>query len=90
MVAIPIYTSYELSNSTLVPVIASFDPLGNIAPLYVRINHEPYKILCFHRIDVGGFPVFNCKIEFYGRCRDIRLTYHHKEHLWTLKNPSAD
>lgn len=89
MVAIPTYTSYELSNSTLVPVIASFDPMGNIAPLYVRINHEPYKILYYHRIDVLGIPTFNCKIEFYGRCREIKLTYHFREHIWTLKREES-
>lgn len=90
MVAIPTYNSYDCSNATLVPVIASYDSLGNIAPLYVRINGEAYKILSYYRIDILTFPTFNCKIEIFGRCRDIKLTYHPKDYVWTLKNPSAD
>ncbi len=78
--------SYDLSNLTIVPTIASYDSFGNFAPLYVRLNGEPYKILSYYRIDNLGFPEFCCKINHYGRTRDIRLVYHPREFVWSLKN----
>ena len=85
MVGIPSSSSYDLSNATIVPVIASYDSMGTIAPLYVRINHNAYKILSYYRTDKLHLPTFVCKIEYYGYCREIQLTYHAREFVWTLK-----
>ena len=89
MAGIPTYNSYDTSNSKLVPVIASYDSLGNIAPLYVRVNGNAYKILAYYQTPALKLPTFNCKIEYYGYCKDIVLTYHPVEFVWTLKTPST-
>lgn len=78
--------SYDFSNLTLVPVISSFNSTGEIAPLYVRINGTSYKILSYYRIDNFGFPVFKCKINNFGTTRDITLTYHPSDFVWSLKS----
>lgn len=89
MVGIPSYNSYDTSNSTLVPVIASYDSLGNIAPLYVRINGNAFKILAYYRTSEIHLPTFNCKIEHFGYCKDITLVYHPREYVWALKTRST-
>lgn len=38
------YNSFDYKPIHTVPVIVSFDSQGHIAPLWVRINGQPYKV----------------------------------------------
>ena len=41
------YTNFDYKPVDIVPVIASFSSEGRIAPLYVRIKGESYKIASY-------------------------------------------
>lgn len=41
------YSSFDYKPVDIIPVIASFDSDGHIAPLYVRIEGESYKMIPF-------------------------------------------
>lgn len=79
------YTSFDYKSVTIVPVIASFNSEGKIAPLWVRINGNAYKIdsywsnVCFRNI-----VEFRCKI-IDGDClKPLSLTFYREEGMWTI------
>ena len=80
--------SYDFTNVTIVPVIASFNSDSQIAPLYVKIKGETYKIHSFHERQQETwslhFYVFDCKIVVNNQLKAIRLTYRTKERIWTI------
>lgn len=76
--------SYNESTMTLVPVIASFDASGNIRPLYIGVHGESYKVLTCSCKKVYDFPVYKCQVEDHGIARHVDLTYHPREHIWTI------
>lgn len=79
------HTSFDFdSNLEIVPVIASFDTNGTIRPLYVRINNESYRILSCRESESYGLRSFRCKIEDHGYVKELKLTYHYKEYVWTM------
>ncbi len=71
-----------------VPVIASYDCFGNTLPLYIGHNGESYKVLSATLKPGFDLKVFQCKVEIYGRVRDVTLSYHPYENVWTVpKHP---
>ena len=79
------YTSHDYLAITHVPVIASFDSEGHIAPLYVRINQESYKIASFWiRSAFANTIEFNCKIIDGQFLKLLVLTYYKAEDVWAI------
>lgn len=79
------YTSHDYQAVTAVPVIASFDSDGHISPLYVRINHESYKIASFWvRSNFANTIEFNCKIIDGEFLKPLLLTYYKAEDVWAI------
>lgn len=82
------HNSYDFLEATVVPVIASFNSDSKIAPLYVKIVGETYKIHSFNerRPETWSlhFSIFDCKIVVYNQLKSIELTYRTEERLWTI------
>ena len=79
------YTSHDYLAITHVPVIASFDSEGHIAPLYVRINRESYKIDSFWiRSNFANTIEFNCKIVDGRFLKPLLLTYYKSEDVLAI------
>ena len=86
MGSIPSYNSLDYKPYTAVPVIASFDTEGHIAPLYVRLNGESHKILSYW-IRNNAFintVEFSCKIEDDGFEKPLLLMYYYDEATWVI------
>jgi hypothetical protein len=77
---------YGTIDSTMipVPVIASYDTEGNILPLYLGYKGESYKILSATFKPEYDIKTFQCKIDVYGRVRNVTLSYHPCENVWTI------
>lgn len=73
-------------NSTMipVPVIASYDASGNILPLYLGYNGESYKVVSAILKPGHRIKVFQCKLDVYGRVRNVTLSFHPNENVWTI------
>lgn len=82
------HNSYDFLEATVVPVIASFNSDSKIAPLYIKIAGETYKIHSFTERQQETwslhFYVFDCKIVVYNQIKSIELTYRTNERLWTI------
>lgn len=79
-----IFSGTVNTEMTPVSVIASFDAEGNILPLYLGYKGESYKVVSaiFHpEIKV---KIFECKINVYGRTRDVMLSFHPDQNIWTI------
>ena len=76
---------YELYRA--VPVIASFDTQGKIAPLYVRLNGLSKRVLSYWIRNAGFVNTieFSCKIEDDGYEKPIILKYYYDESTWVIK-----
>ncbi len=81
------FTSFDYNGAKAVAVIASFDPEGHIAPLYVRLGEnsckvESYKVKhAYHNVSE-----FNCMIcdSEDSRIKPIILQYHQSECIWVV------
>ena len=73
---------------------ATFNPLGEIKPLYVRLedeNHElhTYKIENIEQVKeekyagIGSF-LYVCQISVGGALRQIKIRYYIASHKWAL------
>ena len=79
------YTSFDYKPVTIVPVIASFDSEGHIAPLYVRINGEAYKIHSFWvSCTFRNIVDFKCKVIDGDSIKPLSLTFYRDEGMWTI------
>ena len=79
------YTSFDFTNCTVVPVIASFDTTGHICPLYVRIEGISYKIQSYYvQSGYSHITEFRCKIIDGEIEKPIALSYYSAEGMWTL------
>lgn len=86
MASIHSYSSIDFKPQTSVPVIASFDTEGHIAPLYVRLNGNSHKVLSYW-IRNGAFVntiEFSCKIEDNGFEKPLLLKYYYEESTWVI------
>lgn len=71
----------------IVSVIASFDTLGNMKPLYVRIREESFKIVsCRLKPTVISITTFQCQILDNDVLKPLELTYHYQERMWSIPN----
>lgn len=66
------------------PVIASYDATGNILPLYIGYKGESYKILSAALKPTLVLIIFECKVEVHGRVRNVELTFHPSDCVWTV------
>ncbi|MCR4956465.1 MAG: hypothetical protein K6A30_07250 [Lachnospiraceae bacterium] len=68
---------------TAVPVIASFNPSGEIRPLYLRMDGTVLRIRSFwvksHHLNAMEF---NCKVIDNNYTKNIRLIYYMSEGVW--------
>ena len=77
------YSIADCFHVAAIPVIASFTPKGEIAPVYVRIEEEPLKVHSYFVLDrnIAGIS-FSCKLECHGIIRTVELYYSFSEHTW--------
>ena len=79
------YTNYDYMSLDIVPVIASFDSEGRIAPLYVRINGVPLKVESFwFSSTFHNIVDFKCKVSDNGYLKPLALSFHRNEGMWTV------
>lgn len=79
-------SSYGIRNDQFIPVIAAFDTSGKIAPLYIRINNESFKILSYHQLDTMPYEplAFRCRVEDHNMIRIVTLRYRPRDCIWSL------
>ena len=85
----PSTSSHSVINTetfTPVPVIASFDTAGRIAPLYVRLNGEAHRVLSYWIRNKGFINTveFSCKIADGDFEKPLLLTYFYNEATWVI------
>lgn len=80
------YTSYDYKPVDIVSVIASFDTLGHIKPLWVRIGSSAYKVESCWRTSgqYSRIVSFNCRLKDRDCLRPLTLSYHQVEGMWTM------
>lgn len=79
------YQSFDYAPVTVVPVIASFDTNGHIAPLYVRLDGESLRISSYWiRSRFANIIEFNCKVRKHNLEKPLCLTYYKTEDMWTI------
>ena len=80
------YNNHDCDPMSVVPVIASFDTDGHIAPLYVRLGGTACKVDSYWIGKSFSEQIrYHCKIIDPGcHCRKpITLTYYRREDIWT-------
>lgn len=79
------YTNFDYRPVDIIPVIASFDSEGHIAPLYLRIQGKSYKVSSYWvSSEFHNTMDFKCKI-IDGDClKPLALTFHREEGMWTI------
>lgn len=83
----------QLTNQTVVPVIASYDSTGICTPLYFRYTNEKDestsikidKILSSKPNSIFGM-IYECQVTVVDQVKIIRLFHHEQEHRWYLRN----
>ena len=79
------YNSHDYMPVDVVPVVASFDSKGHIAPLYVRICGHIYKVDSYWiKKSFANSIAFNCMLRDGDTLKPILLTYFQDETLWTV------
>ena len=85
MAATNSYNSFDFQNGITVPVIASFNKVGEIRPLYIRINGYPLKITSFWvKSRFVNTMEFNCTVIDHGQERIMKITYYQAEGVWVM------
>lgn len=69
-----------------IPVIASFDTNGRIAPLYVRLGGEAHRVLSYWVRNRGFINTveYSCKIADGDFEKPLLLTYFYNEATWVI------
>ena len=76
---------YNYAGLVPVPVIASFDDLGHIRPLYIRIDLEALKIkTAWLKQSYIGHSVYECQVIVGNFLKPLTLTYYHDNGLWMI------
>ena len=85
MAGFPSYTSFDYQPVTPVPVIASFDSQGHVAPLYVRMEGIPLKVDSYWvKSSFAHVMVFSCQIQQKDRLIPLLLSYYQAEGVWVI------
>lgn len=92
MTRIASYTSFDYKPYTPVPVIASFDSEGHIAPLYVRLNGDAHRVLSYHVRGKGFVNTieFSCRVQDGEFEKPLLLTYYYGESTWVISNRNSN
>ena len=81
------FTSYDYNGAKSVPVIASFDNEGHIAPLYVRLGEASCKVKSYWvKYAYHNIIEFNCMIcdNDSDKVKPLLLQYHQAECVWVV------
>jgi len=86
MTAIKSFNSMDYKPYKSVPVIASFDTEGHIAPLYVRLNGQAHRVLSYWIRNTAFINTieFSCKIEDNDFEKPLLLKYYCHESTWVV------
>lgn len=78
--------AYEYKDS-VVPVIATFDGAGHVAPLFVRIQGESVKVQSYWMSPdtESNCMEFKCKLLCHNRITSQKLFFHRAERVWTIE-----
>jgi hypothetical protein len=81
--------------NTGIDVVAAFNPMGDIKPVYARLEGENH-ILQTYRLELNSSKqekysgltafLFVCSIERNSKAEQIRLRYYCDSHKWVLVN----
>ena len=76
----------DSASGETVPVIASFDDKGKIAPLYLRIKGDSHKVLRYSILNKStvSMVVYECMVEDKGFMKPLILKYYIKERVWLI------
>lgn len=69
-----------------IPVIASYDDKGRVAPLYFRINGESHKVLRYVVLNkaLGKIITYECTIEDNGYMKPLIVRYYPEISTWVI------
>ncbi|MCR4895943.1 MAG: hypothetical protein K5891_04100 [Lachnospiraceae bacterium] len=85
MAGFPSYTSFDYKPVTPVPVIASFDSQGHVAPLYVRMEGTPLKVDTYWvKSSFAHVTVFSCQVQRGKHLIPLLLSYYQQEGVWVI------
>ena len=85
MSGFPSYTSFDYQPVATIPVIASFDAEGPIAPLYVRVDGVPLKVDSFWvKSSFAHTVTFSCQVQHEDTLLPVLLSYYQTEGVWTI------
>lgn len=83
-------TPFDYREYRIVPVIASFDDLGHLRPLYVRIGEESLKIeSSWTGTDFVNHTIYHCTVLEGGVRKPLVLSFVHDSLVWTIR-PGSD
>ena len=81
-------------SNVSVDVNASFNPIGDIKPLYVRLEDENHELHTYRIENVNSTKeekysgiqsrIFHCNISIEGCKKEITLRYYYVSHKWAL------
>lgn len=90
----PFYTQSKEEEAVIsgqaVDVIASFNPSGDIKPLYIGVtdlygNYLKTKIEYVRfKKDIYGGISFSCMYQYCDSLKEVELRYFFKSHLWVI------
>lgn len=84
-------TMVDAFNLQTVDVIANFTKDGRFRPEFIRYtvydqSKVSVKIDAIRSVkEYNGYTVFCCLYTNYGRQCEVLLTYHDKDHVWTME-----
>lgn len=69
-----------------IPVIASYDEKGRVAPLYFRINGESHKVLRYVVLNnsFGKIITYECTIEDNGFMKPLIVKFYPEVSTWVI------
>lgn len=80
------YYSHDYVPALSVPVIASFDSEGHIAPLYVRLEGVSCKIDSYWvKSNCVNIIQFSCQVIDHNIRKPLMLYYYQDECMWTIR-----
>lgn len=71
------------TTPTPIPVIASFDSHGNVAPIYIRVDGTSLPVLSYSLLREGiDATEFSCIVETNGRSLTLKLSFTPYSRKW--------
>lgn len=86
-----LFTDCAGCQTTIVPVIASFDSEGHIKPLYVRIGELSLKIQSsWMKPSPSSTLEFHCTVQDGDTVKPVILIYRRYETVWMISGSSSN